>query len=106
MEGETRKIQLKLASRTAQGLDLMAEFKAQAKREGWPDTDIEAVVTEACSRDYDHFIRTLIAHIAETSDGTENQRATTDELPKKGASRDSVESASDWLGEALRFTER
>jgi hypothetical protein len=85
MEGETRKVQITLSPRrAAQGLDLMAEFRAQAKREGWSDADIAAVVTEACSRDYDYFIRTLMAHIAEPSDHTHEQPANTAELPIKG----------------------
>lgn len=41
---------------------VMAVFKRQAKREGWSDKDIQAVIDEAKSSDYYHLLATIENH--------------------------------------------
>ena len=39
---------------------IMAAFSKQAKREGWTQEEIDHVLTEAKTSDYDHLLQTLI----------------------------------------------
>lgn len=41
---------------------LLGAFRKQAKREGWTTEEIDAVMTEANSGDYDHLLQTLMDH--------------------------------------------
>lgn len=41
---------------------IMAVFQRQAKREGWTQTEIDAVLTEAKSSDYNHLLATISNH--------------------------------------------
>ena len=41
---------------------LMGVFRKQARREGWDANEIEAVMTECQSSDYDHLLQTLMKH--------------------------------------------
>lgn len=41
---------------------LIGGWRQQARREGWSSADIDKVINEATSGDYDHLIVTLAAH--------------------------------------------
>jgi len=41
---------------------LISNFAKQAKKEGWKQEEIDKVITECESGDYDHLIDTLLAH--------------------------------------------
>ncbi|MCL7752456.1 hypothetical protein [Polaribacter sp. Z022] len=41
---------------------IMGVFKRQAKKEGWTATEIEAVLEEAKSKDYNHLLATIENH--------------------------------------------
>jgi hypothetical protein len=61
----------KAVSLTLVGLDgnafaLMGAFSKQARREGWTKPEIDAVLAEAMKGDYDHLLRTLMAHCEDT----------------------------------------
>ncbi len=43
---------------------IMGTFRRQAKKEGWTDEEIEVVMTEAKSNDYNHLLQTLMGAIA------------------------------------------
>lgn len=47
---------------------LIVGWRQQARREGWSSADIDKVVNEATSGDYDHLIVTLAAH-SESEEG-------------------------------------
>jgi hypothetical protein len=40
----------------------MGVFQRQARKEGWTEEEIDAVLDEAKSGDYDHLLATIIAH--------------------------------------------
>jgi hypothetical protein len=44
---------------------LLGAFINQARREGWTQAEIDAVVSEAQSRDYGHLLVTLADHCEE-----------------------------------------
>lgn len=41
---------------------IMGVFQQQAKREGWTQEEIDLVLTEAKSRDYNHLLATIENH--------------------------------------------
>jgi hypothetical protein len=69
MERKNQKVQMTLEGESGNAFDLLARFKNHAKRLGWPLADIEAVLTEARSGDYDHLLLTLMAHVEQPDEG-------------------------------------
>lgn len=57
-----KKINLQLVGLNGNAFSLMGAFDNRARREGWTKEEIEAVLNEAMSGDYDHLIRTLNEH--------------------------------------------
>lgn len=58
---------------TLVGLDgnawsLMGAFTGQARSEGWSKEEIKAVTDECMKGDYDHLLRTLMAHCVDEDD--------------------------------------
>lgn len=41
---------------------IMHAFRTQARKERWPEQDIEAVITEAQSNNYNHLLATILNH--------------------------------------------
>ena len=41
---------------------IMAAFQKQARKEGWSKEEIDAVIKDACSSDYDHLLQTFISY--------------------------------------------
>ena len=68
MDEKPKKVELSLYFRMGAKLDLLAIFRREAKRQGWEEADIDAVVTEAGSGDFDHLIKTLMAHVVDPSE--------------------------------------
>ena len=54
-----KKINLTLVGLDGNAFSLMGAFSNQAKKEGWSKEEVDAVLTEAMSSDYDHLLRTL-----------------------------------------------
>lgn len=57
----------KFVKLTLVGLDgnafyLMGEFRYRAKKQGWTDAEIDKVIEECESSDYQHLLATLSAH--------------------------------------------
>ena len=57
-----KKIKLDLTSIDGNAFSLMGHFKKQAQREGWTKEEIDLVLTECRSGDYDHLVVTLITY--------------------------------------------
>lgn len=47
---------------------IMGVWRRQAVREGWSDEEIQAVLTEAKSSDYDHLLATILNHCESKND--------------------------------------
>ena len=41
---------------------IMAKFKVQARKEGWTKEEIDHVINECMSDDYDHLLQTIMKH--------------------------------------------
>lgn len=58
----TKRVKLKLVGLNGNAYSLMGAFQRQAFKEGWPAKEIEEVLNEARSGDYDHLVRVLLDH--------------------------------------------
>lgn len=58
----SNKVHLNLVGIDGNAFALMGAFSKQARREGWKQEEITAVLDEAKSGDYDHLIATLADH--------------------------------------------
>lgn len=56
----TKKVKLKLQGLDGNCFALMGAFKQQARREKWTPEEIDEVLKECMSGDYDHLLRTLM----------------------------------------------
>jgi len=57
-----RTINLDLCELDGNAFSLMGAFRKQARREGWDAKEIDAVMTECQSGDYDHLLQTLMKY--------------------------------------------
>ena len=58
----TKKINLQLVGLDGNAYVLLGAFREQARKEKWTKEEIEAVMKEAKSGDYNHLLQTLIKH--------------------------------------------
>ena len=63
-----RKVNLNLVGLDGNAFSLLGAFQSRAEREGWTADEINVVVDEATSRNYDHLLRTLMDHCEPTDD--------------------------------------
>ena len=57
-----KKVELELVGLDGNAFYLMGAFQRQARKEGWTKEEIEEVLEECRSSDYDHLLVTLMAH--------------------------------------------
>jgi hypothetical protein len=60
-----KKVKLTLVGLDGNAFALLGAFQRKAKREGWTEEEIDAVMEEARSDDYDHLLATLMDHCDE-----------------------------------------
>ena len=68
-----KKITLDLTSIDGNAYMLLGSFKTQAHREKWTPQEIEAVLSEAIKRDYDHLVGTLAKHCESEEDQIDDE---------------------------------
>lgn len=56
------KVQFDIANSDGNAFALIGGWKRAARREGWSEDDIEAVLVEATSGDYDHLVQTIMGY--------------------------------------------
>ena len=57
------KVKMQLAGLDGNAFALMGAFSRNARRQGWTSDDIDTVLTECRSGDYDHLLCTLMDNI-------------------------------------------
>lgn len=55
-------VSLDLTDSNGNAFAIMANFQRAAKREGWKSEEIDKVLTEAKSGDYNHLLGTILDH--------------------------------------------
>lgn len=63
-----KKVTLNLVGQDGNAFSLMGVFSRQARREGWTKEEIDSVIKECTSGDYDHLLATLIDHCESTDE--------------------------------------
>lgn len=63
-----KKVKLQLEGLDGNAFFLMTAFSRQAKREGWKQEEIDAVLAECKSADYTHLLCTLMDHCDESDE--------------------------------------
>jgi len=63
-----KKVQMNLVGLDGNAFSLMGAFSSNARRQGWPKEDIDKVIAECTSGDYNHLLSTLVAHTEEVDD--------------------------------------
>jgi len=62
MKTITKKVDLDLADLDGNAFMLIGAWRKQARREGWSAEEIDQVIDEAESGDYDHLLQTLMKY--------------------------------------------
>lgn len=57
-----KKVQLELVGLDGNAFYLMGAFQKAARRQGWIQQEIDAVLDECTKKDYNHLLATLVAH--------------------------------------------
>ncbi|REE80690.1 hypothetical protein BX611_2342 [Lutibacter oceani] len=65
-------VNLDLVGVNGNAFAIMGVFKRQAKREGWTQEEIDTVLKEAKSGDYDHLLATIVNHCEALEDDNIN----------------------------------
>jgi hypothetical protein len=60
------KFYLKLVGTDGNAFSLLGRFSAAAKKAGWDKAEIDGVMNEAMSGDYNHLLRTLVENTTQT----------------------------------------
>ncbi len=55
-----KKVKLQLVGLDGNAFSLMGQFQRQARREGWTQSEIDAVLDDCKSGDYDHLLGVLM----------------------------------------------
>ncbi len=55
-------VELELVGLDSNAFVLMGAFSQAAKRQGWTEEEIDKVLTECKSSDYNHLLHTLVCH--------------------------------------------
>jgi len=56
------KVDCKLSGRDGNAFFIMGRFQGAAKKAGWSQEDIDALMEEAMSSNYDHLLHTIMQH--------------------------------------------
>lgn len=59
---KTEKVQFDIANSDGNAFALIGGWRRAARNQGWSEDDIEAVLAEAKSGDYDHLVQTIMGY--------------------------------------------
>jgi hypothetical protein len=60
-----KKVKMKLVGLDGNAFSLMGAFSSNARKQGWSKEEINVVIQECMSGDYDHLLVTLMEHTTE-----------------------------------------
>ena len=67
-----KNVELDLVGLNSNAFFLMGAFSKAARRQGWSSEEINLVLDECRSSDYDHLLQTLICHTMPTTSNDED----------------------------------
>jgi len=77
-----KKVNLELVGLDGNAFSLMGAFQKQARREGWTKEEIQSVLDECKSSDYNHLLCVLMDH-CETPEDENDGEDYVDRFPKR-----------------------
>lgn len=69
----SKTIQLNLVGINSNAFSILNAFQRQAHRKGWTDEEIDLVLAEAKTRDYEHLLAVIINHCENVDDENLNK---------------------------------
>jgi hypothetical protein len=57
-----KKVKLDLVSLDGNAFNLLGQFQRAARKQGWSQQEIDVVIAQATSSNYDHLLQVLIEH--------------------------------------------
>lgn len=91
---EHKKINLNLVGIDGNAFAIMGAFQKQAKREDWTQEEINTVLDEAKSGDYDNLLQTIMKYCDDSCRDDDNENVE-DECPECNLSENECECNSD-----------
>lgn len=79
-----KKINLKLVGLDGNAFSIMGAFSRQAREEGWSKAEIDVVLNEARSGDYNHLLCTIMDHCEDPAGSEEEYEYDYDEEEDAG----------------------
>lgn len=76
-----KRVNLRLVGLDGNAFVLMGAFSRQARREKWTQQEIDAVLSECKSGNYDHLLGTLMDHCVNDGDGPDDEDCADDDEP-------------------------
>jgi len=64
-----QKVEMRLVGEDGNAFAILGRFQKAARRAGWTEEAIRAVMDEATSGDYDHLLATILEHVEEAGGG-------------------------------------
>jgi len=74
-----KKVTLKMVGLDSNAFSVMGAWKQQARKEKWTKEEIDAVLNEAMSGDYNHLLATIMEHSKDIMDDEEDDEEEDDE---------------------------
>lgn len=69
MKSVDKKVEMTLVGLDGNAFALMGAFQREARRQGWEKDEIDIVLDECKSGDYDHLLATLMEYTEELDEG-------------------------------------
>lgn len=62
MNAAQKKVKLDLVGLDGNAFNLLGQFQRAARKQGWSQQEIDGVIAQATSSNYDHLLQVLIEH--------------------------------------------
>ena len=60
---KNKKVKMELIGMDGNAFSVMGNFSKNAKRQGWTQEEVDSVLNEAMSGDYNHLLATIVQHV-------------------------------------------
>lgn len=66
-----RKVKMRLDGEDGNAAAILGRFKRAARKAGWTEAEVAALIAEATAGTYDDLLQTIMAHVDEDDEGDE-----------------------------------
>jgi hypothetical protein len=79
MKKMSKKVEMKLVGIDGNAFFILGKFSKEARRQGWSKEEIDKVLDEARSGDYNHLLATIMEHVEEPFDEEDDEESPWDD---------------------------